>query len=212
MSGDPFMAELRRLQEENRALQAKFNNMTQKHDELGAILVAAKVKTQTIQRDIIHPKIAELQAKLDDMIRRNQILRTRTDLPMTDPQKETFRQLEAKLAVLEESIAMTNHECHERGVRIVEQQQRITELEAREANTMAVAGEAAQRITALEEALKPFAVVANLLPAEATDDLKVVIAWPHAQITVGELRQAQHALRSIPRKEDPNQANEHGHK
>lgn len=43
-------------------------------------------------------KVKELEAQHDDLCDRNQILRTRTDLPMTDPQKEKYRELEQKLA------------------------------------------------------------------------------------------------------------------
>jgi hypothetical protein len=50
-----------------------------------------------------------LAARLEDLRKRNHILRTRPDLPMTDEQKETFKRLEVRCGVLEDALVKFIH-------------------------------------------------------------------------------------------------------
>lgn len=60
----PGNQQLSQLRTELVQAREDFTKLQAKHDELAAIIIASKIGTQKIQREIIHPQIKQLQADL----------------------------------------------------------------------------------------------------------------------------------------------------
>lgn len=94
--------EIKRLKQEKNAVVIElYRKLDAKDEHLAAM---------TAERDAAEQQVAQLDHKNCDLMRRNRILRTRPDLPMTHEEKARYKQLENQVARLRE---MAEHAVNE---------------------------------------------------------------------------------------------------
>ncbi len=85
----------------DRQLELAFLGLYEQHkDHIGTVATLVQIQVHIFA---MAERLAESERKVGDLMRRNRILRTRPDLPMTHEEKAQYKEIEQRLAAAEET-------------------------------------------------------------------------------------------------------------